>query len=282
MVSGRRALAWGKPDPLGSLRRSDKRRIFEFVAIATRLGPCDYESALSVLSEAADTCGAQPFERATIQSLLGIIPADCAGYFEYSGGGVVFGTANTFFVDEPAGCDDLDWESDTVLEYIGTWPLRDARWRVHSTPLKLSDLLTRSQLRRNPWYCEVMRPCGIEHELKVWLPSAPGTVRGFFMVREPGRRDFGERDRALLALLLPFLARIRERWERRHRPAMLTRREAEVLELVAQGLTNAQIAARLVISGTTVRTHLEHIFGKLGVHTRTAAVAQLRLANPAG
>jgi ATP/maltotriose-dependent transcriptional regulator MalT len=127
-----------------------------------------------------------------------------------------------------------------------------------------------------------MRPCGIEHELKVWLPSAPGTVRGFFMVREPGRRDFGERDRALLALLLPFLARIRERWERRHRPAMLTRREAEVLELVAQGLTNAQIAARLVISGTTVRTHLEHIFGKLGVHTRTAAVAQLRLANPAG
>jgi ATP/maltotriose-dependent transcriptional regulator MalT len=49
-----------------------------------------------------------------------------------------------------------------------------------------------------------------------------------------------------------------------------------VLELVALGLTNGQIAARLVVSRTTVRTHLENVFAKLGVHTRTAAVARLR------
>jgi DNA-binding CsgD family transcriptional regulator len=44
---------------------------------------------------------------------------------------------------------------------------------------------------------------------------------------------------------------------------------------VAEGLTNAEVAARLVISRTTVRTHLENVFDKLGVHTRTAAVAWL-------
>ena len=48
-----------------------------------------------------------------------------------------------------------------------------------------------------------------------------------------------------------------------------------MLELVGRGLTNGEIAARLVISRTTVRTHLENIFSKLGVHTRTAAVARL-------
>ena len=52
----------------------------------------------------------------------------------------------------------------------------------------------------------------------------------------------------------------------------LTRREHEIVGLVAEGLTNAQIAARLWISGGTVRRHLENAYAKLGVHTRTAAV----------
>lgn len=52
----------------------------------------------------------------------------------------------------------------------------------------------------------------------------------------------------------------------------LTRREHEIIGLVAEGLTNAQIAARLWISGGTVRRHHENAFAKLGVHTRTAAV----------
>lgn len=56
----------------------------------------------------------------------------------------------------------------------------------------------------------------------------------------------------------------------------LTRREHEVVMLVAEGLTNAQIAERLWISPGTVRRHLQNVFAKLGVHTRTAAVARLR------
>ncbi|MFI6900939.1 response regulator [Nonomuraea sp. NPDC050394] len=52
----------------------------------------------------------------------------------------------------------------------------------------------------------------------------------------------------------------------------LTPREAEVLALVARGLTNADVGRRLFISETTVKTHLLRIFGKLGVSDRTAAV----------
>ena len=56
----------------------------------------------------------------------------------------------------------------------------------------------------------------------------------------------------------------------------LTRREHEVVTLVAEGLTNAEIAGRLWIAQGTVRRHLENVFAKLEVHTRTAAVARLR------
>ena len=65
---------------------------------------------------------------------------------------------------------------------------------------------------------------------------------------------------------------------RRHasRTRGLTPREAEVLGWIARGKTNVEIAALLFVSGHTVRKHVENIFEKLGVHTRTAAAAHLR------
>jgi DNA-binding NarL/FixJ family response regulator len=54
-------------------------------------------------------------------------------------------------------------------------------------------------------------------------------------------------------------------------PTGLTSREVEVLRLVAQGLTNEQVANQLIISPRTVDTHLTSIYGKIGVSSRSAA-----------
>jgi NarL family two-component system response regulator LiaR len=53
----------------------------------------------------------------------------------------------------------------------------------------------------------------------------------------------------------------------------LTKREREVLVLLVEGLNNTQIAARLYVSAATVKTHVGHILGKLGVSSRTEAAA---------
>jgi len=66
-------------------------------------------------------------------------------------------------------------------------------------------------------------------------------------------------------------------------PAGLTRREVEVLQLLAAGLSNTEIAARLVVSDRTIDNHVSAILRKLGAHTRdeaSAHAAQLGLARP--
>jgi DNA-binding NarL/FixJ family response regulator len=62
--------------------------------------------------------------------------------------------------------------------------------------------------------------------------------------------------------------------ERDRKAETLTAREIEVLQLLAFGHTNRDIAEKLYISPDTVKTHLEHIFEKLGASDRTAAVAE--------
>ena len=66
---------------------------------------------------------------------------------------------------------------------------------------------------------------------------------------------------------------------RRPRPAvpcseLLTRRQLEVVRLVSQGFTDAQIARRLVLSKHTVHRHLQNAYARLGCSSRAAAVAQ--------
>lgn len=68
--------------------------------------------------------------------------------------------------------------------------------------------------------------------------------------------------------------------DRMRRPAVtLSARETELLELLATGASNRELAEKLFISQSTVKTHLVHIYAKLGVDNRTAAIAAARAEN---
>ncbi len=153
---------------------------------------------------------------------------------------------------------------------------------------RISDVLGRHEFRRTALYAEYYRRIGLEYAIAVPLFMDGRTLTSIVLNRRG--LDFSERERQRLELLRPHLAYLY-----RHAcatgapaparavpplaparpepvPAGLTPREGEVLHWLACGKTDADIAALLSISPRTVHKHLEHIYVKLGVETRTAAV----------
>ncbi|HEY9565265.1 MAG TPA: response regulator transcription factor [Nocardioides sp.] len=101
-----------------------------------------------------------------------------------------------------------------------------------------------------------------------------------YLLKDAGPAELaaGVRDAAIgKPVLSPLIA---QRLVRRTlKPATaLTARELEVLGLVAEGLSNQRIGERLFLSQATVKSHLVHVFGKLGVDSRTSAIAAARAA----
>jgi DNA-binding CsgD family transcriptional regulator len=171
-----------------------------------------------------------------------------------------------------------------------TWaPLSEAHWQHYwacascsypdrtadfGSVTKISDFYSARQWHSTGMQADYYRPLGYEHDLSLALPVQPGRTVRLFLFRGPGP-DFSDHDRALLTLLRPHLQQAyRDAERRRAGTPALTPRHWELLRLVAAGHTNAQVARRLGLSEGTVRKHLENIYSRLQVSSRTAAVTR--------
>jgi DNA-binding CsgD family transcriptional regulator len=141
-----------------------------------------------------------------------------------------------------------------------------------TTVTTVSDFHSDRALRTTAMYNDYFKHVDGERELMLCLPSQPGRILRLMFWRGRGR-DFTQRDRDLLTLLRPHLYQVYRRRTAR-KPATLTDRQRQLLHLVANGHTNRQIGRQLGISEATVRKHLEHIYERLQVTSRTAAVTE--------
>ena len=157
---------------------------------------------------------------------------------------------------------------------------------------RISDLVSRRDFQRSALYGDYYRRIGLEYAIAVPLFRDQRTLVSVVLNRRG--LDFSERERERLELLRPhfaFLYRLASAAV--DAPACatppsgpqclppvpaapgLTAREGEVMRWLACGKTDAEIAALLSISPRTVHKHLEHVYVKLGVETRTAAVMRV-------
>jgi DNA-binding CsgD family transcriptional regulator len=234
-----------------------------------RLCQRDVRDALDFVHAASSADSSEPFAEPVVELLGRIVPGEFVDYSEWS---TAEGPRVTMAVEHPV----VSIPPDVVearREYCCSYPLSVMRRSSAKRALKVSDFLSLRELHRLDYYDSVLRPFRIEHQMRLWLSAPTGTARFFSFSRLAGQRDFGERERSLLELLRPSLVAIRDRFEPPTNGVSLTEREEEILRWVARGKTNQEIAALLVVSPHTVRKHLENAYEKLGVHTRTAAIA---------
>lgn len=253
-----------------------------------RLRPSDYEAVLGLVRQLYAVDRIEDFPRRAILGIGRLIPADIITYNEIDPS-----RQRALMVEEPIGVltpqqiktfEQLSHQHPLIAHYART---RDRQ------PRKISDFMTLSEFRRLDLYQEFFGSLPINYQIAVTIPSSPVLVIGIAVNRF--RHDFSERDRALLDLVRPHLiqayrnaaerttfrqrAEIAERalWSAPARElSTLTCREHDVLVLVADGKTNPQIAEKLRLSARTVQKHLEHVYEKLGVRSRTAAAMMLR------
>jgi DNA-binding CsgD family transcriptional regulator len=140
-------------------------------------------------------------------------------------------------------------------------------------PLRFRDLPDRG--RNSFTVTELAWPAGLHDGMGMSLVSA-GRVVGHVALNATRDGTFSDDHRDLLAMLnRPLGAAVGGPSPPARSGAFgLTPRELEVLELIAQGHTNGEIAEALVVSPSTVRRHVEHVLAKLGVASRTAAAVK--------
>lgn len=245
----------------------------------------DYAAALRLLAcieaQADDVEG---FARAAVVALNGYIASELTtlsvcdlrtGHLKVVGlPGVCLGT-------EEVACFDRHFFEHPLVRLHG---LNGGRFTQ-----RMSDVVSRVDVQRSALYADCCRRIGLEHAIAVPLYQDNDTFVSIVLNRH--RLDFSERDRERLELLRPHLAFLYGHACRvavhvagcapapppapllpDPAPSELTARERDVLQWLSRGKTDADIAALLSISPRTVHKHLEHIYVKLGVETRTAAV----------
>jgi DNA-binding CsgD family transcriptional regulator len=264
-----------------------------------RLSATDLNSVLEVARELGAMRDVDELRASVLGQLRRLVDCDTLSYNELA---PADGEAIIAAVDP----EEILWDGAEELfgAYAHQNPLIAAAGRPGDVGVrKFSDLVSTRQLHSLDIYNVIYRQIEVEHQIAFTLPAPSRHVIGFALNRR--QPDFSERDRGVLEAVRPFVVQayetaavhtrlmalernaiaLRERAQLQPdalRASGLTTREVEVLRLLADGLANAELARELALSERTVAKHLEHVYSKLGVGNRTAALARAREVSALG
>jgi DNA-binding CsgD family transcriptional regulator len=236
----------------------------------------DDAALLDLVGEVMGLLDIDEFRRGLLLALLSAVPAKWASLNDVADDSVVA-------IAEPRI--EPHW-FEKFAEYAHENPLyqyyRDAS---DGSAVRFSDVISREELEATGLFREVYRPLEVNHQIAFTLPNGAGGVLAVAMSRRD--RDFSDTERDFLNRARPFLIQAYHNARaysednpespRRLRfvlvEAGLSEREAEVMQLVALGGSNRDVATRLGLSERTVQKHLERAFRKLGVSGRSEAAS---------
>jgi DNA-binding CsgD family transcriptional regulator len=178
-----------------------------------------------------------------------------------------------------------DAERDYTQHYQQSDPLNPRHFRYSELGVAcLDEVIDEGTLLSSDYYRGFMQPLGHRHVSDMFFRREGDIIAVLTMLRSAALGPFSAGELRVLRSLQPFLEytlnlvyipeRHRQRETIQERYA-LTARELDVIELVVSGASNKLIARELALSLATVKTHLQHIFQKMAVSSRTALSARV-------
>ena len=233
----------------------------------------DMRSVRDILNALHTDPGPNPIPDSALDPLTRLIPCNDISHVTINPSRRTLADLGIFRVDadgpnaDEDGVNDLFWaayDTDLVCRY----PYQTKRV---DQVLGAEDFMSDRELA-NSLTGELFRIQQVRFNIIMPLSLDGGTEERFELFRTDGYA-FTAREKLLLTLLRPHFADRAHRVNLTRRHAALTDRQEQILSLVAQGLSNREIAAELVLAEGTVRRHLDNIYTRLGVRRRTAALA---------
>jgi DNA-binding CsgD family transcriptional regulator len=249
---------------------------------ASRLRARDFRTLLDFLADTRELDLEPPYCAGFVERLEGLVEGEAHPLYREND---LVGGRTPVLVDADGRQED---DADELYWTVGPCAITKYRSATGDlTAVRLTDVVSWRRYRDSPIYREYYAGA-VGYMLDLGLTALPGWQRTLLFCKASEEKDFSERDRDVLELLRPHLYAREARAELYRRlsddaatadrpddDSALTLREREIVYLVGQGKTNAEIAAELWITPGTVKKHLEHVYDKLGVSGRTAAATRL-------
>ena len=220
------------------------------------------QQALRAVMAAEPVPGRALPEPSVLEALDALVPCDQSGIVFVDGTGLV--TASTTLAPTARGKGTVVTREDLQVQHGGPFYIGVMHWRRYPT---------------------LAEDCGIvltqcEDALAIGYRNGTDHVVQYWFRRE--HRHFSRRDLDLFELLLPSLQRLARERPTPSLPSCLTITERRILNEVAAGYSNAEIAEGNHVTVSTVRKHLENAYRKLGVSNRLSAIARVRGSDQPG
>jgi DNA-binding CsgD family transcriptional regulator len=236
-------------------------------------GP-DQRAMRSILGALSDGGPADVMRESVANSVAALLKADYMASFVWNPAKRGYGTGIS-----------LNMDPGNVRRYEQHFQFNDPVTPVmakRQAATIVDSVISRSDLERSEFYCDFLAVDGLHHGINFFAYRDGRHLGDLRLWRSRHQPDFDESDRLMLELIGRAMAAQLSVPDGDH-PALpahiaelLTAREFEVAEALAEGLSDSEIALRLHISHATVRTHLTHLFEKLQVRSRLAAIAAMR------
>jgi DNA-binding CsgD family transcriptional regulator len=222
---------------------------------------------------------AEPFDEAEMRRLVGALMLDLLGAQHYAS--YVWDEEHRRF---DAGV-HLNMDASNLLRYERYYQYHDPitlKLQQHRRAVRVTDVLAQERLTRTEFFNDFLARDGLHWGVNLYAWSGDRNIGDMRIWRDRRHENFDANDLALLDLIRPAFVAALRRSRRAAAPSpaptattRLSEREREVADLAACGLHDKEIARRLGISITTVRTHIDHAFRKLGVTNRVLLVQRL-------